>query len=116
LFIRFLTFAICFVLISWAYLIHNKYEIHNAIYTNEKFLFALIIIFYYLAIYQLITEVLQFRYRGLKKYFSEIFNIFDIISIILSVTVMTIMLKRDFKPDDGFKSVQQADTGLIMGI
>ncbi|GBC09477.1 hypothetical protein RclHR1_00890013 [Rhizophagus clarus] len=108
LFLRFFIFAICFVLISWAYLNHS-------IIVNEKFLFALIIIFYYLAFYQLVTELLQFHYRGPKKYFGEIFNSFDIISIALSVTVMTIMLKN-FHFSDGFGRVEETDTGLIAGI
>jgi hypothetical protein len=108
LFLRFLIFAICFVLISWAYLNHG-------IIINEKFLFALIIIFYYLAFYQFVTELLQFRYRGPKKYFGEIFNSFDIISIVLSVTVMTTMLKN-FQFADGFGSVKESNNGLIAGI
>ena len=82
---------------------------------NGEFLFALIIIFYYLAIYQLVTEVLQLLYRGPKKYLGEIFNIFDIISIVLSVAVMTIMLKN-FQFSDGFGSVEKTSTGLIAGI
>ncbi|GBC18582.2 hypothetical protein GLOIN_2v1769896 [Rhizophagus irregularis DAOM 181602=DAOM 197198] len=73
------------------------------------------IIFYYLAFYQLVTEALQFHYRGFKKYFDEIFNSFDIISIVLSVTVMSIMFKN-FQFSDGFGSVKVIDTGLIAGI
>jgi hypothetical protein len=109
LFLRFLIFAICFVLVSWSYLNHGTRII------NGKSLFALIIVFYYLAIYQLITEVLQFRYRGFKKYIGDIFNFFDIISIALSVTVMSIMLKN-FHFSDGFNSVEEIDTRLIVGI
>jgi len=108
LFLRFLIFAFCFGLVSWAYLDHGTI-------INNNFLFALIVIFYYLAIYQLVTEALQFHYRGFKKYFSEIFNIFDIISIILSVTIMSLMLKY-FKFSDGFGSVETTDIGLIVGI
>ncbi|POG75676.1 hypothetical protein GLOIN_2v1475226 [Rhizophagus irregularis DAOM 181602=DAOM 197198] len=62
LFLRFLIFAICFTLVSWAYMDHTTI-------INQNFLLTLIIIFYYLAIYQLITEALQFHYRGFKKYF-----------------------------------------------
>jgi hypothetical protein len=108
LFLRFLIFGICFVLVSWAYLDHTTI-------INQNFLLTLIIIFYYLAIYQLITEVIQFHYRGFKKYFGEIFNIFDIISIILSVTIMSIML-NDFQFSDGFGSVGETDTKLIVWI
>ncbi|RIA86306.1 hypothetical protein C1645_340202 [Glomus cerebriforme] len=108
LFLRFFIFAICFVLVSWAYLDQKAIP-------NTNFLFASIVIFYYLAIYQLITEALQLHYRGPKKYFDEIFNSFDIISIVISVIVMSIMLKN-FRLSDGFGSVEAVDTGLIAGI
>ncbi|PKK72928.1 hypothetical protein RhiirC2_776630 [Rhizophagus irregularis] len=108
LFFRFLIFAICFVLVSRSYLKHGTT-------INRKFLLALIIIFYYLAIYQLITEVLQLKYRGFKKYFGDIFNLFDIISIVLSVTMMSIMLES-FQFSDGFKNVKEINNWLIVGI
>jgi hypothetical protein len=108
LFFRFLIFAICFVLVSRSYLNHGTT-------INRNFLLALIIIFYYLAIYQFITEVLQLIYRGPKKYFGDIFNLFDIISIVLSVTMMSLMLKS-FQFSDGFKNVKEIDNGLIVGI
>ncbi|RGB23884.1 hypothetical protein C1646_805703 [Rhizophagus diaphanus] len=108
LFLRFLIFSICFFLVSWAYLNHS-----NMI--NGNFIFTLIIIFYYLAIYQLFTEVLQVRYRGYKKYFGEIFNSFDLISTALSVTVMSIMFKN-FQFTDGFESLKEIDIRLIVGI
>ncbi|UZO23169.1 uncharacterized protein OCT59_015513 [Rhizophagus irregularis] len=108
LFLRFLIFAICFTLVSWAYMDHTTI-------INQNFLLTLIIIFYYLAIYQLITEALQFHYRGFKKYFGEIFNIFDIVSITLSVAIMTIIL-NDFQFSDGFESVKETDTNLTVWI
>ncbi|CAG8601907.1 17935_t:CDS:2 [Rhizophagus irregularis] len=91
--------------IRWAYLNHSTI-------INEKFLMALIIIFYYLAYYQLVTELLQFNYLGLKKYFGKIFNSFDMISIVLSVAVMTKLLKN-FQISDGFESVIESDTAGI---
>ncbi|PKC57500.1 hypothetical protein RhiirA1_541575 [Rhizophagus irregularis] len=108
LFLRFIVFATCFGLVSWAYLNYSTI-------INGTFLFTLIIIFYYLAIYQIVTELIQFRYRGFKKYFGEIFNSFDIISLVLSVTVMSIMVKN-FQFSDGFGSVKTIDNGLIAGI
>ncbi|PKK67464.1 hypothetical protein RhiirC2_714096 [Rhizophagus irregularis] len=108
LFIRFLVYAACFVLVSWAYLNHS-------IIINERFLFALMVIFYYLATYQLITEALQLQYRGFKKYFGEIFNIFDMVSIMLSVSVMSMML-RNFNFSDGFGSVEEIDMRTTVGI
>ncbi|PKK65521.1 hypothetical protein RhiirC2_786047 [Rhizophagus irregularis] len=74
----------------------------------------LIIIFYYLAIYQLIIEVKQFRYHGFKKYFGDILNIFDITSIIFPVSIMTIML-YDFHLSDGFgRIIEENDSKLIL--
>ncbi|CAB4421728.1 unnamed protein product [Rhizophagus irregularis] len=108
LFIRFLVFATCFGLVSWAYLDHSTI-------INQNFLFILIIVFYYLSIYQLITEVLQLRYRGFKKYFSEIFNISDVISTVFALTIMTIMLKN-YQFSDGFESVNEINNGLIVAI
>ena len=51
LFFRFLIFALCFVLISWAYL-------DNSSNLNENVLVALVIIFYYMALYLFTTEIL----------------------------------------------------------
>ncbi|PKY33126.1 hypothetical protein RhiirB3_451804 [Rhizophagus irregularis] len=107
-FFRFLIFAACFGLISWAYLDHSTI-------INHYFLFALIVVFYYLATYQLITEVLQCNHRGFRKYLSEIFNVFDVISIIAAVTIMSIMLK-DFQFFDGFGSINEINNRLIAGI
>jgi hypothetical protein len=108
LFIRFLIYFFCFGLVSWAYVNHSTI-------INGKFLFALIIVFYYLAIYQFVVEMLQISYRGPRKYLGEIFNSFDMISIVLSVTVMSIMLK-DFTFSDGFGGINETDTRLIVGI
>ncbi|PKY56191.1 kinase-like protein [Rhizophagus irregularis] len=54
--------------VSWAYL-------NNGNIINGNLLLVLIFVFCYLAVYQLITEVLQFYYHGPKNYFGEIFNI-----------------------------------------
>jgi hypothetical protein len=107
LFLRFLVFAACFGLVSWAYLNHSTI-------IDGKFLFVIIIIFYYLALYLLITEALQLYYRGIKKYLG-VFNSFDNISIVISVTIMSIMFKS-FQFSDGFGSVKTIDPGLIAGI
>ncbi|CAB5389616.1 unnamed protein product [Rhizophagus irregularis] len=108
LFLRFLIFATCFILISWAYLTRG-----NII--NGYFLLVLIIIFYYLAIYQILTEIFQLIYRRPKKYFFDLLTIFDIISIILSFSVMSIM-NNDFQLSNGFESVKETDPSLVVGI
>ncbi|GBC18478.2 hypothetical protein GLOIN_2v1846762 [Rhizophagus irregularis DAOM 181602=DAOM 197198] len=106
--LRFLIFAICFMLISLAYLKHG-----NII--NGNISFTLIFIFYYLAFYQLCTEVSRCLYRGFKKFFGDLLNIFDIIYIILSVSVMSIMLKN-FQLSNGFENVEETDSRLVVGI
>ena len=103
LFLRFLIFASCFILVSWEYLIHE--DISEG-YRN--FLVVLIVIFYYLAAYLFITEILQLFYRGPKKYFKNIFNYFDIASIVFPVIAMSIMLKN-LKFPNGFGSVDPPD-------
>jgi hypothetical protein len=108
LFIRFIILSTCFGIVSWAYLNHS-------VIINGNFLFALIVIFYYLAFFQLVTEALQFHYRGFKKYWGDLFNSFDIISTVLSGTVMSIMLKN-FQFSDGFESIEEIDISLIVGI
>ncbi|CAB4463606.1 unnamed protein product [Rhizophagus irregularis] len=109
LFIRFLVFAFCFIFISWEYLNHEVIS-----WKFRNFLFALILIFYYLATYLLATEVIQLCFHGPRKYFGDIFNSFDICSILLPMIVMSIML-RHFKFSDGFASVESVDMGLMVG-
>ncbi|CAB4441123.1 unnamed protein product [Rhizophagus irregularis] len=58
------------------------------------------------------TEALYFH--GPRKYFGDIFNSFDICSILLPMIVMSIML-QDFKFSDGFANVESVDMGLMVG-
>jgi hypothetical protein len=104
LFLRFLLYILCFGLVSWAYLDNTTVRV--------DFLVALIVIFYYLAVYLSATEVIQLIFHGPRKYFESIYNIFDIFSIVFPVIVMSIMLK-DFRFSDGFGSVEKVDTELI---
>ncbi|PKY56958.1 hypothetical protein RhiirA4_448878 [Rhizophagus irregularis] len=105
LFLRFLLYILCFGLVSWAYLDHSTV-------INVDFLIALIVVFYYLAVYLSATEIIQLIFHGPRKYFESIYNIFDIFSIILPVIVMSIMI-GDFRYSDGFGGVEKTDTGLI---
>ncbi|GBB88710.1 hypothetical protein RclHR1_15290001 [Rhizophagus clarus] len=109
LFLRFIIFSICFVFISWAYLTHEATEPKF-----QSFLVFLIILFYYLAAYLLITEIIQLFHHGFKEYFGTIFNYFDLISIILPTIVMYYILGL-FELSDGFGNVK-VDRGLIVGI
>jgi hypothetical protein len=104
LFLRFLLYILCFGLVSWIYLDHTT--------INVDFLVTLIAVFYYLAVYLSVTEIMQLTFHGPRKYFENIYNIFDIFSIVFPMIVMSIMLK-DFRFSDGFGSVEQVDTGII---
>ncbi|CAG8725041.1 17515_t:CDS:10, partial [Rhizophagus irregularis] len=64
--------------------------------------------------YLLVTELIQLYFHGPRKYFGDIFNSFDISSILLPMIVMSIML-QDFKYSDGFASVESVDMGLMVG-
>ncbi|RIA85127.1 hypothetical protein C1645_879508 [Glomus cerebriforme] len=99
LFLRFIIFAFCFIFVSNAYITHNV--------TEEKyntFLLVLIGLFYYLAVYLMATEIIQCFHHGFKKYFSEVFNYFDLLSIIIPTIVMSYIFV-DFQHSDGFGNV-----------
>ncbi|GES84549.1 hypothetical protein GLOIN_2v1769896 [Rhizophagus clarus] len=110
LLLRFLIFSICFVLVSWAYCAHE-----NIIVGTHSFLAILIVIFYYLAAYLLITEFIQLYYNGPRDYFNNVFNGFDLISLIFPTVVMTLLFK-EYQVSNGFESVQMTDPGLLTGI
>ncbi|PKY16229.1 hypothetical protein RhiirB3_480626 [Rhizophagus irregularis] len=104
LFLRYLIFSLCFCYVSWAYI---NYEVANEGFRN--ILVVSFAIFYYLAFYLLVTEMIQLCYHGPRKYFGAIFNIFDIISTVIPTIVMT-GLYMNFQFADGFGSVTTLDT------
>src|SRR3989337_2383912 len=57
----FLIFGVCFGYISWAYINRSEGPLWLLILS--------IILFYYLAIYQFVAEMMQLRYRGFRRYF-----------------------------------------------
>ncbi|CAI2173626.1 3244_t:CDS:10 [Funneliformis geosporum] len=110
-FIRFLIFGSSFAYISWAYLVHNDDSLEFI-----NYIIASIIVFYYYAIYFSIAKMIQLQYYGVRKFFSDTFNYFDICSILIPVIVMSIMLINSFKLSDGFENIQAADSQLVIGI
>lgn len=110
LFLRYLIFSLCFCYVSWAYI---NYEVANEGFRN--ILVVSFAIFYYLAFYLLVTEMIQLCYHGPRKYFGAIFNIFDIISTVIPTIVMT-GLYMNFQFADGFGSVTTLDTQLVVMI
>lgn len=109
LFLRFIIYAICFGVVSWAYLVH---EISGG--TFQVCLIVLIVLFYYLALYLITTELIQFAHYGVR-YFTNIYNYFDCLSIIIPMVVMSFMLVH-FKFSDGFGSVKVVEKELVVGI
>ncbi|GBC09935.1 hypothetical protein RclHR1_09210004 [Rhizophagus clarus] len=81
---------------------------------NFFFLLFLRFLVFAFSVYLFVTELIQLYYHGPRKYFGDIFNSFDICSILLPVIVMSIML-REFKFSDGFASVGSVDIGLMVG-
>src|SRR5581483_7057978 len=110
LFLRFLIFASCFMWISWEYLSHDVMDGRS-----PKVLIAAMVILYYLATYLFATEVIQLYYQGPRKYFSDIFNAFDIIAIVLPVVVVSLTLK-DFNSTNGYGNVEFVNKELMVGI
>ncbi|GBC04565.1 hypothetical protein RclHR1_05740007 [Rhizophagus clarus] len=110
LFLRFIIYAICFGVVSWTYLVHDT--------IGGKFrvcLVVLIALFYYLSSYLIVTEIIQIaHYR--KRYFRDIYNYFDLLSIIFPTAVMFYMLLSYFQLSDGFGSVKVVEKGLVVGI
>ena len=107
LFLRFIIFAICFGTVSWAYLVHKTAE-----KGFQTYLVAMIVLFYYLAGYLIITEIARFFHHGFKKHYSDFFNL---LSIIIPTIVMSCML-ADFQFFNGFESIKMVEKGLVVGI
>ena len=61
-----------------------------------------------MASYLFIAEILQLYYRGPRKYFHDIFNYFDITSIVLPVITMPRIVKS-FQVSNGFGNVDPDD-------
>jgi hypothetical protein len=105
LFIRFFIFAACFVILvnldKFKVSSPDEFKIFNV-----NSIAALIVMFYYLAGYLLVTEIIQLYYHGPRKYFGDIFNIFDIASIVLPVAMVTVRV---------FSNPDPADNRLMVG-
>ncbi|CAG8578963.1 9425_t:CDS:2, partial [Acaulospora morrowiae] len=99
LFFIFLVYAACFGIVSWAYITHVS---ATGVYRN--LMVFVIALFYYLAYYLFVVEVQQFLLHGIRKYFN-IFNFFDLISLVAPVVVMSIMVSTSFQFEDAFGSV-----------
>ena len=100
----FLIFRACFGYISWAFINRDK--------ESPGFLVASMVIFYYLAIYQIATEFMQFLYRGFRRYFGNMLNWVDLISIIIPVVVISFMLRK-FRSSNGFESVEEVNAQFV---
>ncbi|CAG8486599.1 6665_t:CDS:10 [Funneliformis caledonium] len=95
---RYYFFGFCSIFISLIYV--DKFSL------DPIYIVAVIIIFYYLAIYLLITETHQILHYGVYKYL-DIFNWFDMFSVVIPVVIMSIVLIDEFTFSDGFGSKVQ---------
>ncbi|CAG8705421.1 11362_t:CDS:10, partial [Funneliformis caledonium] len=68
------------------------------------------------AIYFFTAKMIQLHFYGVRKFFSDTFNYFDICSVLIPVIVMTIMLVNSFDFSESFGSILAVDSQLVIGI
>ena len=107
-FILFSLYAVDYCYLCYAYIIQQSVD---SIYHN--FLLPLVIYFYYAAYYLSFIKWRQMRYYGNKKYFLNIYNIFDLITLFTSVSLMSICLGTSFDLQTGFNVVNTLEPTLV---
>jgi len=81
--------------------------------SSHNFLLPLIIYFYYAAYYLFFVELKQMKHYGWRKYF-DIYNVFDLITLLTSVILMTICLSTNFELQDGFGGINVINPNLVI--
>ena len=107
-FILFSLYAVDYCYLCYAYIIKQSVDL---VYHN--FLLPLVIYFYYAAYYLSFIELKQMRYYGSSNYFSDIYNIFDLITLFTPVVLMSICLSTSFDFQTGFNVVNILDPALV---
>jgi hypothetical protein len=107
LFLRFLILCVCFIVVSVAYLHDSNISANGLV--------ASIVIFYFMAIYLFATEVIQLYYEGPRRYFGDVFNTFDMLSIMPSI-ISNVNYKKFRFSAGGFENAGTADTGFVVVI
>src|ERR1043165_3913258 len=100
----FIIFGACFNYISWAYI--------NSSGESLNLLIVSIIIFYYLAAYQIIAKIIQAYYDGCTRYFK---NMFDRIALYGNLIPTAVMIKIlcEFRISNGFGSVETVNIQTV---
>ena len=107
-FILFSLYAVDYCYLCYAYAIQQSVD---SVYHN--FLLPLVIYFCYAAYYLSFIELKQMRYYGKKKYFLNIYNIFDLITLFTSVSLMSICLITSFDLQTGFSVINTLEPTLV---
>nr|CAG8509156.1 14033_t:CDS:2 [Entrophospora candida] len=110
LFFIFIQYAVCYGILVWAY---TTYQ--NSSSNLRTFLILVMSYFYFTGYHLLLTEFRQLKYYGFRKYFSDKYNILDIIAIIVPLIVGTSIIVKSFEIEDAFGSVKP-DQGTIAAI
>ncbi|GBC02112.1 hypothetical protein RclHR1_04460002 [Rhizophagus clarus] len=105
LLLAFIAYAVCFGVISWAYM--SKLEATGNLRT---FLICVFII--WLIIYLIAVEIKQAWHHGIRSSLN-VSNLFDIISIITPCIVMSIFVASSFQLSDGFGAVQNSTEIIV---
>ncbi|CAJ0841435.1 6179_t:CDS:2, partial [Entrophospora sp. SA101] len=110
LFFTFIQYAVCYGILIWAYTTHQNNS------NNLRNFLILVMGYFYFTGYRLLsTEFTQLRYYKSGKYFSNKYNILDIIAIIVPLIVETTIIVKSFEIEDAFGSVKP-DQGTIAAI
>ncbi|RIB20410.1 hypothetical protein C2G38_2080833, partial [Gigaspora rosea] len=104
----FALYFLAYSIISWAYIAHI--EITGAL--QHILIIITIVLFYYLSYYHIVVEFKQFR-RKRKQYYLDLFNLVDLLSLIIPIFILSYVLIRYYSFDDGFKSVE-SNQGLTV--
>jgi len=107
-FILFSLYGVDYCYLCYAYATQQSVDL---VYHN--FLLPLVIYFYYAAYYLSFIELKQMRYYGSSNYFSDIYNIFDLITLFTPVVLMSICLSTSFDFQTGFNVVNTLNPALV---
>ncbi|CAH1766853.1 11873_t:CDS:2, partial [Entrophospora sp. SA101] len=108
--LTFIQYAACYVILIWAY---TTYQ--NSSNNLRNFLILVMGYFYFTGYHLLSIEFAQLKYYKFRKYFSNKYNILDIIAIIVPLIVETTIIVKSFEIEDAFGSAKP-DQGTIAAI
>ncbi|CAG8619579.1 7145_t:CDS:2 [Cetraspora pellucida] len=100
----FILYFLIYSIISWAYIAHL--QITGAL---QHFpIMTIIVLFYYLSYNHIAIELSQLYHN--KKYFSDLFNLVDLSSLIIPICIFSYILINYYTFDSGFKNAESSET------